>query len=197
MIYGIRRIVFEPAPRLRKPEKHLAAMADWAKSFDGVFPPDDEEVRRHGYMHWHPPVDRRLMDPPWAEPDHQRQTLQLMLDAAARLRAARPAAQADQRVYVIVPWPEPWGGEVGVFTDPGYGRTFEDRDHPSQTWAQLDPAERSLARELGLTVPDGFAEAGYTERSEFEEDDLEAYPDGIRVHEQEIWMVREPVMGSD
>jgi len=192
MTYGIRRIVFEPAPRLRKPEKYLAAMVDWAEEFEGAFPEDSEDARQHGHAHWHAPVDRRLMDPPWAKREHQRKALQLMLDAAARLRAARPKAQADQRVYVVVPWPEPWAAEVGVFMDPEYGRTFEKRDHPVQTWTPLDPADRSLARELGLEIPEGFIEAGYHERCEEEDEDE---PDGLRVYEQEVWMIREPAAG--
>lgn len=116
--------------------------------------------------------------------------MQCLLDAAARLRAARPAAYDHQKVYALISWPAPSGAEVGVFLDPDYGMDFERRTHRSQTWTPLDPAARSLARELGLKVPAGFVEAGYHERCE-DEDPEE--PDGICVFEREIWMIREPL----
>ncbi len=192
--YGTRILVFEPAPRLRKPEKYLAAMADWAKGFQGWYPEDNEETRHRGHIHWHAPCDRRLMDPPWAKPEHQRAALQTMLDVAASLKAARPRELDWQRIYTVIPWPGAWGSEVGIFTDFDYGRDFEKRNHPVQTWTPLDPKKRSLAREIGLKIPKGFVEAGYQERCEEEEEEEdEDAPDGLYVFEQEIWMIREPV----
>lgn len=183
-----RRLVFSPARRLRKPGKHLAALAEWAAAFEGAFPEDGDPICEH----WHLPVDRRLVDPPWANRADQVRALQLLLDAAAALARARPARLAHQRVYALLFWPEPSASEIGVFVDPAYGADFERRDHPSQRWTPLDPAGRSLARELGLAVPDGFSEAGYRERCE--EADEEA-PGGTSVFEREVWMVREPPAG--
>ena len=189
MTYGIRRIVFEPARALRKPEKHLAAMRDWGRSFCGRYPEDDEDARRRGHLHWHAPVDRRLMDPPWAKPAHRNATFQILLDVAGHLRTARPPVLSWQRIYVALFLPEAWASEVGIFTDIDYGRDFEDRDHPGQTWSPIDPAAASLVRDLGLTIPAGFVEQGYHERSEIEDDEA---PNGLFVYERDVWMIREP-----
>jgi len=191
MTYGIRRIVFEPARALRKPEKHLTAMRDWADAFKGWYPEDSEEARRSGHIHWHAPVDRRLMDPPWAEPTHCAAAFQLLLDVAGHLRAARPPALSWQRLYVALFQPEAWASEVGIFTDIDYGHGFEDRDHPSQTWTPLNPRTHSLDRDLGLSIPTGFVEQGYHERSEMEDEDE---PDGWFIYERDIWMIREPYL---
>lgn len=185
MTGGFRPTPLAPQRRLRSPERHLQKLAAWAEAFDGVFPSSERLC-----VHWHLPVDGRLVDPPWGQRDLQRRALQLLLDAAARVRRARPADRAHQCVYALVPWPEPCGSEFGVFLDPAYAHDFERRDHPLQIWTRLDSRERSLAGELGLTVPPGFCEIGHHERCEDEDPDS---PGGLLVSEREIWLFREPL----
>jgi hypothetical protein len=173
--------------RLR-PRRRLRQLAQWARSFEGCFPEEDD---RDLAPHWHYPVAMDpLMDGPDADPALQAKALQFLLDAAERLVRARPPHRRHQRVYVLMSWPDASDSQVGVFVDVEYGRTFEERDHPVQTWTPLDPSRRSLARELGLLIPAGFEEAGYHERMEDEDEDE---PGGVRVTEREIWMIREPV----
>lgn len=187
---AVRRLALGRKAKLRKPDRHLDELAAWAKSFAGLFP--DAPRPRQPVVHWHLPVDRRLVDPPWAERAHQAKAIQCLLDAAATVRRARPADRGAQRVYVVVTWPQPFDSQFGVFVDPEYGREFERRDHPAQRWTPI-AAGRSLASELGLAIPEGFAEAGYDER--IEEDDPDA-PDGLFVAQREIWMIREPLSGD-
>lgn len=189
MTRAVARLALGKTRPLRNVEKHLRAVDDWAAEFAGFFPPDDAH---RVCAHWHLPVDQRLADPARARPDHQRRMLQAMIDAAGHLRAARPADRADEAVYVLTRWPALFMAEVGVFLDPAYGRTFEDRTDPGQRWTRLDPAERSLVRELGLALPTGFTERGYHER--IEEKDPST-PDGLFVAESEIWMIGDPAAG--
>ena len=170
--------------RLRKPESHLERLAAWSRSFENRYP---EVEPGEVCVDWPFAIDERLVDPPFTTPDLQRRALNLLLAAAGHLRDARPAGLADQQVYVMIPWPAPSGAEIGVFVDPDYGRTFAERTHWSQLWTPLDPAERSLAREAGLSLPDGFAETGYHEISR------DAPDDETSVFEREIWLFRERV----
>jgi hypothetical protein len=187
MSAGVRRLALGRIGRLRRPERHLQRLAAWSAGFAGVFPQPARP--RQVVEHWHLPVDQRLVDPPHADPAHQAQAIQYLLDAAAAVRRARPPDLGWQRVYALVTWPAPFDSQFGVFLDPEYGRTFEHRDHPTQRWTPLG-GSRSLAAEFGLAVPDGFVEAGYHERIEEEEPDE---PGGLFVAEREIWMIREPL----
>lgn len=175
---------------LRDAERHLARIEAWAAGFAGTYP--DPGHRYRLVESWNLPADQRLVDPPQARPEHRRRAAQALLDAASRLAGARPAGRDGETVYALVRWPSLFMAEVGVFLDGDYARNFEHRPHPSQRWTPLDPAQRSLVRELGLAVPAGFIERGYHERIE-EEDPGE--PGGMFVHEAEIWVIREPIEG--
>lgn len=172
--------------------KQFEELAEWAAGFDGYFPDADEDGV-FNIPHWHFPVEKELVDPPEAEQANQTRAMQMLLDAAAAVRRARPDSRAYERVYVLISWPEPSDSQFGVFTDVEYGRDFERRDNKYQTWTPIEAENRSLARELGLQIPEGFAEAGYHARDWEEDPD---HPDGERVFEREVWMIREPVPGS-
>ncbi len=168
----------------------LAALDAWADGFAGFFP----EPRRPEFDvcdHWHLPVDQRLLDGPDADPDHGRRAVAALLRAAEHMRDARPARRSHRIVYAILDPPGFWSAEVGVFHSPEYARDFEVRTHPSQTWTPL-PAGRSALADLGLAPPEGFAEYGYHDRMEDEDED-EAAEGGIRVTEREIFIIREPL----
>lgn len=138
---------------------------------------------------WPLPASRTLLDPPHGRPQDVRRALQLLLDAAGRVRDARPPALAHQIVYVVITMPGSWDSEFGVFHDPDYARTFEVRTHPSQVWTPLPPG-RSVLAEVGLVAPPGFAEHGFHDR--IADEDPQA-PGGAVVTEREIFVIREPL----
>ncbi len=185
-----------PVPRLalgktrpvRNAGKHLKAVDDWAAGFAGFFPPPGDQYRPCD--HWHAPVDQRLVDPPSARRDNQRRVLQAMIHAAAHLVAARPANRAKEKIYILTRWPDLFMAEVGVFLDPAYGKRFERRAHRYQTWTPLNRRHRSLVRDLGLVLPEGWTGRGYRERQE-DPDDEE--PGGCRIFESEVWVIGEPI----
>lgn len=172
---------------LRNAEKHLKAVEAWAAAFAGIFPPPGDGHRP--CAHWHLPVDQRLVAPPTAKPAHQARVLKAMLEAATSLALARPAARSGERVYVVTHWPDMFMAEVGVFLDPDYGRSFESRTGPYQTWTLLDPRERSLLGHLGLSLPAGWVEHGYHQHMEDPDDEEDGK---VRVFENEVWVIREP-----
>lgn len=185
MVRTVARLALDGRRPLRTPEKHLTAIEDWARGFADRFPEPGTQYRP--VEHWHLPADQRLVSPPTATRESQRRALQALIEAAHLLVAARPADRADEVVYVALTWPDLFMAEVGVFLDPAHGRDFEKRTQPGQIWTPMPPGP-SFAGDLGLVLPPGFAEHGYRERSEFEEDDA---PGGIRVYEADIWIIRE------
>lgn len=190
MAKPVARLALGKQRPLHQPERHLAALDQWARSFAGVFPDDDN---RRPVAHWHLPVDQRLVDPPWAKREHQAQAAQALLIATDSVRRARPASRNHQRVYAALFWPAMFMSEFGVFLDPAYGRDFENRTSKSQCWTMLNPNTPSLAHNLGLSIPEGFVEIGYHERTEEDDPDSPGRP---RIFEQEIWMIREPHFSS-
>ncbi|QCK87095.1 DUF3916 domain-containing protein [Phreatobacter aquaticus] len=191
MVKPVIRLSFGKSRPLRKPEKHVAAVEDWAAAFSGTFPGPGGPSRP--CEHWHLPVDQRLVPLAQQNPDYARRLLQALLEAGRHLVAARPEARTRDTVYVAVGWPDMFMSEVGVFLDPAYGRDFERRTHRYQTWTLLNPRARSLVAELGLILPEGWVEHGYHERQEDPDDEA---PGGIRVFEDEIWVLREPIEGT-
>lgn len=190
MTRSVARLALEGRRPLRNAERHLAKIEQWANGFAGFYPEPGHRYRLAD--HWHLPADQRLLDPLHARPEHQRRVAQALLAAAGHLAAARPAGRDGETVYVALHWPALFMAEVGVFLDADYAANFENRPHPSQRWTLLDPAGRSLVRELHLTLPAGFVERGYHERSE-EEDPRE--PGATMILETEIWIIREPIDG--
>jgi len=178
------RLALGKARKLRSPAKHLAALDAWAETFRDWYP----DPSGRAVVHWHLPADQRLVSPPWAEAAHQAHALTALLQAAARLRAARPPARRGETIYVVTHWPEMFMAEVGVFYDAAYAAAFEVRTSPLQTWTPL-PAPRSLARELEVDVPPGFEEHGYNERQQ----DGPSEP----VFSSEVWIWREPLPAAE
>jgi hypothetical protein len=184
---GAPRLYLGDRPRpLRAPERHLAEIDAWAASFDGFFPPVEPSHPR-ACLTYELPADMRLVDRPTTTPALQARCARALLVAAARIVAARPRGRSHQRVAVMIHQPDMFMSEVQVFLDPAYYRAFEVRTGPTQVWTRLPP-ERTLARDLGLALPDDFTERGWHNRN-VSQDPNE--PSGL--HASEVWMIGEPV----
>lgn len=164
----------------RRVKRELRAVERWARELGRAFP---ERLRDDQQDHWHLPVSGNLVNPPTATPRAQVACARALIDAAARLRAVRPAGQEHVRISAIVKRPEMFMSQVCVFFCPDYFAAFAVREHPDQIWTPL-PRSRSLAREWGLVVPEGFEERGFHEVMRDGDD-----PEGGPVFEGEIWMV--------
>ena len=147
-----------PHPKPRGIGRHCSAFARRMAELTCSFP---EAHAGRGYWHHHLPIAQNFIDNPRTPQGARRQCVQLLLDAASRLTALRPASIAAPMV-VAVSTPRVFDSQLIVFYSSDYFASFFHRDAPDQQWTQL-PTSRSLAREWRLSVPPGFCERGYHE----------------------------------
>lgn len=152
------RLALPGSPPLSGRARLIREIEEWARGFEGQWP----EQTSRPVSHWHLPADQRLVDPPSAKRGDQRKCAAALLEAAGHLSRARPANCAGPQVYAAICWPEMFMSEAGVFHDAEYAQGFDHRAGPYETWTPFDPAARSLAKELGLAVPEGFDERGFS-----------------------------------
>jgi len=109
-------------------------------------------------------VDRRMVAPP--TPTHRMRSdyFAALLEVAQRLADRCPPEYAQLPLHVLVTWPDMFSSEVCLFVDPEYHREFFEMRGRADSHDRLDPLEqgRGLARRLGVEIPAGMREAGYT-----------------------------------
>jgi hypothetical protein len=174
----IRRLALDETSRVRNPGRHIKALQLWANRFQDWFPPKPDW---NPVEHWHPPIDQRLTRPATTSPAIQRQVAAALLAAAANLLAAKPCKHERAVVAALLDTPDLFGSEVQVFFDEAYFQRFT-ADDVVRTWSAL-PANRSLAGEMGFSVPHGLFELGFHCRVLINEPDaaLREY------YEHEVW----------
>jgi hypothetical protein len=175
------------APDQRRPTECQAARpaapcpraARWADGFAGSFPVEHAGRR---FMNWKIPVPDRLVRPPTTTAAIQAECAQCLIDAAAHVAAAKPADLAHARAVAIISLPDMFASELCVFFDAAYFRSFTERTADWQRWTPL-PKGRSLAEEMGLSLPDDFVVRGFAEAIHDEETG--------ETREGEVWLIGE------
>jgi hypothetical protein len=123
-------------------------------------PRDDREWC--GYWHVHLPLAQTFIDSQSTPRSVRRLCIQSLVDPAARLRESQRHRSTRCRVVAAVSLPLLFDSQLIVFFGDEYWNQFFRRDTPEQRWIALAPT-RSLAREWGVLLPDGFEERGYAE----------------------------------
>lgn len=156
----MRRIsIHRPNAKVRNPGRHIRALRRSADEFDGYYPLEPEYWSR---ARWKIPVLDRLVSPPTTTLEIQRQCAQCLVDAATHLVRAKPPELSHTLVSLAITWPDMFGSDFLVAFEPKPYREQPDRD-PYWYKRTEFTTPRSLARELGLQVPDFFKEQGWTE----------------------------------
>lgn len=174
----MRRLsIHRPKAKVRNPARHLRALRAWAESAKGKYPSRTEDK----YVNWKIPVLDRLVNPPTAKPEWQVQALESLLTAARHFVEGKPESQQGKSwVAVLVVFPKMWSSEVTVFFDRDYYKSFLVGDEKI--------TDRSLCREMGLTVPSGMIEVG--SMVTWEEEDEQGRPFQAS---EERWTIGEPI----
>lgn len=126
-----------------------------------VFP--EEHALGWGFWHMHLPVDQAFIDsqktPYWV----RRQCMQCLIDGAERLRNLKPISDKSVQVIASISLPRLWDSQITVLLGQDYISAPIEQD---SEWHRLEPLResRSISREWGLKIPDGFQERGYHER---------------------------------
>ena len=164
--------------KVRGARRKCSAMVESIRSYTLAFP--EEDFPGAGSWHLHVPVDQAFIDsqktPHWV----RRQCIQCLIERTGYLRDMKPASDQSIHVVASISLPYLWDSEVIVFLDQEYFRTFFDRDSQRHSWKPLRES-RSVMREWGLKMPDGFQERGYHERIRGED----------YSHDGEVWFFGE------
>jgi hypothetical protein len=142
-------------------EKELQSLRRWTDDFAGWFPSMSECRSGTSSIWWKIPIDGLITRPPRVTPAIQAACMQAIIDAAAHLAQAKPKDIPGVHVAAMFSYPDLFGSEVYVSFDEAEFRGHTgSRDSISQRWTPLPP-RRSVVREIGLALPEGFTEWGY------------------------------------
>lgn len=151
--------------KLRGKKRIFAWLRRWSEGFSTMYPPGD--IARLGYWNWKIPVPQELVEGRRAKPRWSIACAQLLVDAAAHLRAARPEWTRDCRIVCCLTVPCLFGSEVCVYRDEEY---FLHQVSPVRGAYEIKEriVGRSLVEQWGLVMPEEFGELGV---SVFQPDD--------------------------
>lgn len=159
-----RRFTLGSKEKLRGIPRRLRALACWAGSFDGYFPSDELSTEEE-YWNWKIPVDLRLVEGKQTNSAIQTECAQRLIDAAHLIYKARPRNVEGIRVTSVVVLPCMFTSELCIYTSESYYKKHTDVGRGIFGEITIIK-DRSLAREWGLVLPEGFGELGVLRASE-------------------------------
>lgn len=124
-----------------------------------LFPDIDPE---DGYWHMHLPVRQAFINSDKTPSGIKRLCVQKLVDCTERLVSLKPKLDMEIRVAAFINFPDLWYSEIIVFFGEKHYRGYFYRNNSYQTWIPLD-ANRNIAKEMGLKVPESFKTRGYKE----------------------------------
>ena len=140
----------------------------------------EEERPDCGYWHLHLPVAQAFIDSSNTPSSIRRLCMQTLIDRVDHLKNIKPESDRKSRVIACINLPNLWDSQIIVFYGDEYFSNFFTRDSPEQKWEEL-PSNRSMAKELNLTIPMDLTEKGYLEH--IQDEDWESH--------SEIWFIGE------
>ncbi|WP_244268016.1 DUF3916 domain-containing protein [Stutzerimonas nitrititolerans] len=159
-----RRLTLGSNEKLRGIPRRLRALARWAGSFDGYFPSDQLSTEEQ-YWNWKIPVDMRLVEGRQTNSAVQAECAQRLIDAAHRIFQAKPRGVEGIRVTSVVVLPCMFTSELCIYTSEIYFKKHTEVGR--SIFGEITIIkDRSLAREWGLVLPEGFGELGVMRASE-------------------------------
>ncbi len=150
--------------KVRGIPRRLRALKRWAEDFSGWFPGSEELDVAERYWNWKIPVIRNLVQGRHVKKQNQIECAQRLIDAASHLMAAKPEDAKEFRVTCSICLPEMFSSEICIYLQEEYFQShttdsFKDFGiYGSATKKKIK--ERSLAKEWGLLLPEGFSEIG-------------------------------------
>ena len=155
-----RRLV-PHSKKLRGVPRRLRAIRRWPDEVATSFPPDEELQPENKYWNWKIPVDLNLVESRWTTDEISRVCAQILIDACARLAAAKPTSANNYRITGVFCFPDIFTSELCIYLSEDY---FLSHVSPSSNeYGQTTLIQgRSISDDWGLTLPEGFAEVGLT-----------------------------------
>ncbi len=151
--------------KVRGIPRRLRALKRWAEDFSGWFPGPEELDVAERYWNWKIPVIRNLVQGRHVKKQNQIECAQRLIDAASHLMAAKPEEAKEFRVTCSICLPEMFSSEVCIYLQEEYFQShttegFEPGNSLFWSKTRKKIKERSIAKEWGLILPEGFSEIG-------------------------------------
>lgn len=159
----MRRLDLQWRKKLRNPRRHLRALENWSLSLEGFYPP--LESVSDGLWYERIPVFQKVVAPPHTNVAIQKQCAQLMIDAAERLRQARPRGRENDRIYAFMAIPDMFDSFVEVSSKPNPNlffnwKNYAGRQGDDANWSEHFALSSNRVEDWGLAIPDGFKVLG-------------------------------------
>jgi len=139
--------------KVNKLKKNLAEIGDFFPKESYVDAP---------YYHYHLPCSQRLLDSKNSSNKIRKTAMQLLIDAAVRLRSVRPSNLVDKKIVVCINLPHLWDSQIIIFYDTEYYENFFDRTTDDQRWTTINNT-KSILEKYALECPKGFKAIGFNE----------------------------------
>lgn len=148
-----------PMKKLRNPARHIRSLENWSRSFDGFFPTPDMAYK--GQWHEKIPVFQKVVSPPRTNPNLQKQCTQILIDAAIKLRSARPRELVDAKIYAFLTFPDMFYSMIEVAFEPNPHLFFNTEKHLERRgndsyWSEYFDVISDRIGGMELRVPGGF-----------------------------------------
>jgi hypothetical protein len=170
-MHPLKRKVRGQKRKVNKLKKNLAEI--------GNFFPEESYVNAP-YYNYHLPCSQRLLDSKNSSNKIRKTAMQLLIDAAVRLRKVRPSNLADKKIVVAIYLPHLWDSQIIIFYDLEYYENFFNRNTDSQRWTPIKNT-KSILDNYALDCPKDFKALGFNE--EINDGDFHA--------KNEIWCIGE------
>ncbi|WP_133842676.1 DUF3916 domain-containing protein [Erwinia rhapontici] len=156
--------------KLRGIPRRLRSLKRWSESYASFFPDICEHDYISGYWNVKIPVHMALVQGKHTHVNIQSYCAQALINAAYHIYNAK-VAEDDVRVTCSIVLPDMFASELCIFTAEEYFllHTSEGKSRFGEITLLKD---RSLEKEWGLDLPDGFSEVGILRADEDEEGNL-------------------------
>jgi len=151
----MRQLSFRKKPR--GVSRRLRALNNWAASFEDWFPTELTVAER--YYNVKISVLRGLVEGRHARREWKAQAAQSLINACERVIRSKPTDKPSYRVTATVCVPDLFASELCVYSSEEY---FQSKVAPCDNAHGYicEIKGRSLAKEWGLSLPEGMAELG-------------------------------------
>ena len=117
-----------------------------------------------GYWHLHLPVAQAFIDSTKTPSSIRRLCMQTLIDRVEHLRNIKQKPHRKSRAVACLTLPNLWDSQLIVFFSEEYFSNFFRRNSPDQKWEELQ-SDRSITKEINLTISKDLTEKGYLEHN--------------------------------